>query len=115
MRSQYFNIILTTLFITISLLKGFAQIDDDQSNGVYREMYLKKSWNKLDKNQDEVYTKSENVRRWKRLRYLDLNNDKSISKEEYLKIKLPYLNHGGERKLNVLYKETKEGKREGIS
>ena len=102
------NILLVTAFIVFPFFKGVSQADD-QSNGQYRENYIKKSWKNLDKNRDQVYSKSENERMWKRLRHLDLNKDKAISKEEYHQIKLPYLNQGGERKLNVLYKETKEG------
>jgi acetyl esterase/lipase len=104
---QKLKVILTLLFITFPFLNGFAQIDD-QSKGVYREMYIKKSWGKLDKNKDGKFIKKENNRSWKHLNHLDINKDKIISKEEFSKTKIPYLNTGGERKLNVLYKETKE-------
>ena len=107
MQSQQFKLILITLLITIPFLKGFAQTDD-QSNGAYREFYIKKSWEKLDKNKDGKFSKKENERSWKRFKKLDTNKNEFISKEEFREIKLPYLNHGGERKLNVLYKKTKE-------
>ena len=107
MQSQQFKLILITLLITIPFLKGFAQTDD-QSNGAYRESYIKKSWKKLDKNKDGKFSKKENERIWKRFKKLDTNKNEFISKEEFRKIKIPYLNHGGERKLNVLYKKTKE-------
>ena len=107
MQSQQFKLILITLLITIPFLKGFAQTDD-QSNGAYRESYIKKSWKKLDKNKDGKFSKKENERSWKRFKKLDTNKNEFISKEEFREIKIPYLNHGGERKLNVLYKKTKE-------
>ena len=80
MTAQQLKVILVTLFITIPLLKGFAQTDD-QSKGVYREIYIKKSWKKLDKNKDSVYEESENKRFWKRLKYLDINKDNTINEE----------------------------------
>lgn len=109
MKSKKSKLIFLTLLITIPFLKSCAQTDD-QSKGAYRETYIKKYWKKLDKNNDNVYTESENKRRWKRLKYLDSNKNNTITKEEFQKIKPPYINHGGERKLNVLYKETKQGK-----
>jgi len=101
------KVILAFLFIIGPFLKGFTQIDD-QSNGTYRKLYIKKSWQKLDKNKDGKFLEKENSRSWKYLNHLDINKDKVINKEEFYKTKIPYLNTGGERKLNVLYKETKE-------
>jgi hypothetical protein len=101
------KVILAFLFIIGPFLKGFTQIDD-QSNGTYRKLYIKKSWQKLDKNKDGNYSEKEDSRSWKHLKHLDINKDKVISKEEFSKTKIPYINTGGERKLNVLYKETKE-------
>jgi len=101
------NILLVILFMAFPFLKGFSQTDD-QSNGVYRDIYIKKSWEKLDKNKDGKFTEEENSRSWKRIKKFDSNKDNEVSYEEFSEIKIPYLDHGGERKLNVLYKETKE-------
>ena len=107
MTSKQVKLKLLLLCITFPFLKGIAQTDD-QSNGVYRTIYIQKTWEKLDKNNDGKYSKKEDTRSWKRLIYLDVNKDNGISKDEFSKLKIPYLEQGGERKLNVLYKETKE-------
>ena len=106
-RKFNFNVSLVILCITFPFFKGFAQ-SEDQSNGAYREVYIKKSWQKLDKNKDGKFIEKENSRSWKHLNYLDFNKDNAISEDEFSKTKIPYLNTGGERKLNVLYKVTKE-------
>ena len=98
---------LLVLCATCSFFKGLAQTDD-QSNGAYREMYIKKNWDKLDTNKDGQFSERENNRRWKPLKRLDKNADNQVSYEEFSALHIPYLNTGGERKLNVLYKETKE-------
>jgi acetyl esterase/lipase len=106
-RKFNFNVSLVILCITFPFFKEFAQ-SEDQSNGAYREVYIKKSWQKLDKNKDGKFIEKENSRSWKHLNYLDFNKDNAISEDEFSKTKIPYLNTGGERKLNVLYKVTKE-------
>ncbi|WP_298946350.1 alpha/beta hydrolase [uncultured Polaribacter sp.] len=93
--------------MTFPFIKGFSQTDD-QSNRTYREYYIKKEWKKLDTNKDRKFTKNENTRRWKGLKRFDHNKDNAISEEEFRKIRITYINQGGERKLNVLYKKTKE-------
>ncbi len=102
------NILLVTVLMLLPFLKGFAQTDD-QSNGVYKEVYLNKTWANLDKNQDGQFSESENKRHWKRMTKFDTNGDNQISFEEFVaKKQVPYLNTGGKRKLNVLYKITEE-------
>ncbi|MDO7172419.1 alpha/beta hydrolase [Mariniflexile sp. AS56] len=101
------NTLLVILCITLPFFRGLAQAED-QSNGVYRDIYLQKSWQKLDENKDGLFIEKENSGSWKHLNYLDVNKDNGISKEEFSETKIPYLNTEGERKLNVLYKETKE-------
>ena len=101
------NLTLVVLFITFPFLKGIAQTDD-QSKGEYRDNYIKKSWEKFDKDKDGIFSESEDKRSWKKLKRLDSDADKRVSYEEFTAIQIPYLNTGGERKINVLYKETKE-------
>jgi len=89
-------------------LKGACQIDD-QSNGQYREVYINKSWTRLDKNKDGQVSEEDNKRLWKHLNRFDSNQDNQVSFDEYVcKAQVPYLNTGGKRKLNVLYKVTEE-------
>ena len=99
---------LLLLLITFPFLKVISQTDD-QSEGRYRELYVKKAWVKLDKNKDGQFSEKENERSWKKLKRFDANKDNQISFEEYAsKIQVPYLNTGGKRKLNILYKVTNE-------
>lgn len=106
---QKLKVILALLFIIGPFLKGFTQIED-QSNGAYREVYINKTWERLDKNKDGQFTEEDNKRIWKHLnKLLDTNEDNLISFEEFsAKKQVPYLQTEGKRKLNVLYKETKE-------
>ena len=72
-------------------------------------IYINKTWEKLDKNKEGIFSESENEHSWKRFKNLDSNNDNEINFEEFSSgIEVPYLNTGGKRKLNVLYKVTKE-------
>ena len=99
------TILLITIALFFPLLEGCAQTDD-LSKGEYREAYLNKAWGKSDTNKDGLLTETEieNPRNWKRLKKLDSNGDNQISLEEFYKKQIPYLNTGGKRKLNVLYK-----------
>jgi len=106
MKSLQLNFLLITVFLLF--VKGVAQ-SDDQSNGAYKNYYIQKTWNKLDENNDGKFTEKENVRSWKYKKKLDRNNDNVVSHQEYINnVEVAYLNIGGERKLNVLYKITKE-------
>ena len=108
-QSRKFNFSLVILCITFPFLKGIAQTED-QSNGAYREVYIKKTWERLDENKDGEFTEEDNKRIWKHLnKLLDSNGDALISFEEFsTKKQVPYLKTEGKRKLNVLYKVTKE-------
>lgn len=112
-KSEYLISIATKLvLIMVPFFYANAQYrNDDQSKGVYRDVYINKSWSKLDKNRDGKFSESENKdkRAFNRLRKLDRNKDNEISFEEYAsQVIIPYLDTGGIRKLNVLYKVTKE-------
>lgn len=102
------NTLLALLLMIFPFVKGMSQTDD-QSNGAYSKIYIKNAWQKLDKNKDGQFTEDENKRSWQKLKRFDANNDQQVSLEEYAnKLQVPYLNTGGKRKLNVLYKTTKE-------
>ena len=102
------NILLLTICMYFSCFKGYAQTED-LSNGQYHEIYINKTWERLDKNKDGHFSEEDNNRLWKHLNRLDSNEDNQISFEEFAaKKEVPYLNTGGKRKLNVLYKVTKE-------
>ncbi|WP_405575600.1 prolyl oligopeptidase family serine peptidase [Winogradskyella sp. Asnod2-B02-A] len=108
-RKFNFNVSLVILGITFPFLQGFAQ-SEDQSNGAYRDVYINKTWERLDVNKDGQFTEDDNKRLWKNLnKLLDSNGDALVSFEEFSANKqVPYLKTEGKRKLNVLYKVTEE-------
>ena len=108
-RKFNFNVVLVIICITFPFFKGIAQTDD-QSNGAYREVYINKTWERLDENKDGQFTEEDNKRIWKHLnKLLDSNKDDLISFEEFsTKKQVPYLQTEGKRKLNILYKTTNE-------
>lgn len=94
--------------MVFSCFNVYAQTDD-QSNGQYREIYINKTWESLDENEDGLISEEDHKRKWKHLYRLDSNEDNQVSFEEFSTNKhVPYLNTGGRRKLNVLYKVTEE-------
>ena len=97
------NILFLSIAIVFPFLECCAQTDD-QTNGAYREMHLNKAWENADINKDGHLTESEDKRKWRRWKKLDKNKDGQVSFEEFSKKQIPYLNTGGKRKLNVLYK-----------
>lgn len=108
------HILITCINLLTLLFLGFtnvacAQEKEDQSSGEYASIRAKRELSRLDKNSDGKYEKSENERVWKRYQYLDVDNDKSITSEEFKNIKLNHLKTDGKRLLNIPYKTTTEG------
>ena len=102
------NAVLTILFVVSPLLNGFAQ-SDDQSNGVYKELRINKIWKTLDSDNNQKFTENDDKRKWRRYKRYDINKDAVVTYEEFKsKFKSAYLKTEGKRKLNVLYKTTKE-------
>ncbi|NRD20692.1 carboxylesterase family protein [Winogradskyella eckloniae] len=102
---------LPFLFTILFFLNGISQniSNDDVSNGAYRTAFINKKWKELDTNKDGKFIENENKRRWKHAKILDTNNDNVVSYEEYkTNVVIPYLKTEGKRKLNILYKTTKE-------
>ena len=60
---------------------------------------------KIDKNGDGTFEKSEDEAAWKRYRQLDANHDGTLSIDELRKEQIASSEAGGERKLNVVYKQ----------
>jgi acetyl esterase/lipase len=102
------NVLLVTVFMIFPFFKGISQTDD-QSNGQYQEVYLNKSWERLDADKDGQITEADKKRLWKNLKRFDSNADNQVSFAEYAsQAKASYLQTDGKRKLNVLYKVTEE-------
>ena len=101
------DVIFLMLIVILPFINAFSQTDD-LSNGAYTQIYISKFLNKVDKNNDNIFSKSEDERIWQRHKYLDVDKNDELNQEELSKIEISYLNVGGKRKLNVLYKKTKE-------
>ena len=69
--------------------------------------------NKLDKNKNGTFEKSENPKAWKRLQKLDANNDEVLTVEELQQERKQEaavgLKSEGDQKLNIVYKKTSVG------
>ena len=108
LQRPHINMILIITFIIVPFLNVSAQ-SDDQSNGVYLETFAKKSWQALDPDNNLKFEEKEDSRSWKQFKNYDVNKDNVLTYEEFTNnFKIPYLNTQGKRKLNVLYKTTKE-------
>jgi len=100
--------ILAIIFITLPFFNGWAQ-SDDASNGVYQKVFNKKTWQILDLDNNQKFTENDDLSRWKQFKKYDINKDAVLTYEEFTNnFKIPYLITEGKRKLNVLYKTTKE-------
>ena len=63
---------------------------------------------KIDKDSNGTFEKSEDDRTWKRYRQLDSNKDQVLSIEELSELRPEYLETGGLRKLDLVYKTIDE-------
>ena len=94
--------------LSLSVNIGLAQESDANRDSLVRAT---RAMNKLDQDKNGSFEKSEakNEKAWKRFAKLDTNNDEVISIEEFRKwpnekAENVYLETGGERKLDVVYK-----------
>ena len=99
---------LMIAFTIASVWHGFSQ-SEDASNGAYKAFLLHKTWQKLDPDHNQKFTEPEDKRQWRRYKQYDVNKDSILTQEEFISnFRIPYLKTEGKRKLNVLYKTTKE-------
>ncbi|MEP5255333.1 MAG: alpha/beta hydrolase [Winogradskyella arenosi] len=102
------NRLLMIAFTIASVWHGFSQ-SDDVSNGAYKAFLLQKTWQKLDPDHNQKFTEAEDKRQWRRYKHYDVNKDSILTQKEFTSnFRIPYLKTEGKRKLNVLYKTTKE-------
>jgi hypothetical protein len=74
----------------------------------YADVYAARLMHRLDKDRSGGFEKAERERDWARLKGLDADQNGTVSLEELKKREINYLETRGERKLNILYKETQE-------
>ena len=106
------NYVLISLLLSLSANIGLAQETESDRESLVRAT---RAMNKLDQDGNGSFEKSEakNEKVWRRFKKLDTDNNEIISLEEFRKqpkAKPVYLETGGERKLDVVYKVV--GKRE---
>ncbi len=99
--------------VAISMLIGFAfaqQADSVVTDGD-RDSFVRATriMRQIDKDGSGTFDKQEDAAAWKRYRKLDANHDQVISVDELRQERIAYLESGGERKLNIIYKQTPEG------
>ncbi len=95
------HIIFTIVFCLLGVFNCIAQ-------DAYTVNYLTKEFKKIDKNRSGTIDQKESRKRWAKIESLDINNDGDITLEEYLNKEISVLATKGEKRLNILYKETAE-------
>lgn len=100
-------IAITALGISLPASPAFAQKSntpnaDEASKSLVR---AKRIMRQIDKDGNGTFEKTEDTATWKRYRKLDANRDNVISLDELGKQPSQYLETGGERKLEVVYKK----------
>ncbi len=107
----FFLWLITLLLPPVSL---FAQTDETSPGvaGSDRDSLVRATriMRKVDKDGNGTFEKSENAAVWRRYQKLDANKDKVISIDELRKERIATLASGGERKLNLVYKQVSERK-----
>ena len=93
---------------TISTLTGsaFAQETEPVATDATRGSLVRatRAMRDIDVNGNGTFEKDENAAAWRRYRKLDANKDGVLSIEELRKDRIAYLEPGGERKLDIVYK-----------
>jgi len=74
----------------------------------YEEVYADRVLSQVDKNINGQFEKSENEGEWKKYQKLDVNHDEVLTQDELTKADIQYLETGGDRRLNLLYKQAPE-------
>jgi acetyl esterase/lipase len=74
----------------------------------YEDVYASRILAQTDKDKNGSLEKEESPSDWKKFQTLDVNHDEVLTLDELKKADIQYLETGGERKLNILYKQTPE-------
>ncbi|PHS03527.1 MAG: lipase [Blastopirellula sp.] len=108
--SRYFHIYLTIIAISAFATTAYSQKTEPVAAADQASLIrAKRIMQKVDKNGNGTFEKTENAAVWNRYRKLDVNQDEILSIDELRKERTSYLETGGERKLNITYKQTPQG------
>lgn len=102
-----FHLLLIVFASTIALapVDLFAQAASSRAADRDALVRATRIMQKIDKDGNGTFEKSEDVAAWKRYRKLDANKDGVISTEELRKERIAYLETGFERALDLVYKQ----------
>ncbi len=112
MTRYYYHIYLIVFAISTFTGSAFAEETEPAAADSDRDSLVRATriMRKIDKDGNGTFEKNENAAAWRRYRKLDSNRDEVISIDELRKERIAYLESGGERKLNIAYKQTAQGK-----
>ena len=98
--------------VTYAASSAFSQETKSDDTGSDRDTLVRATriMNKVDKDGNGTFEKSENPNVWKRLKKLDVNKDEVLSIDELRKERSSYLETGGKRNLDLVYKQVGERK-----
>ena len=97
-----------TASIIITAGNSYALEPFVESKDSYTATYFKRVMANLDKNTDGQLQAEENEKLWKKNKHHDLNKDNVLDQEEFKNVTRGYIDHKGEKVLDVLYKKTEE-------
>ena len=110
--TKYFHMHVIAVVICTLTAPAFAQetesaaADGDRASLVRATRIMRK----IDKDGNGTFEKAENATAWRRYRKLDTNRDGVLSIDELRKERVAYLETGGERKLDIVYKQISQRK-----
>ena len=99
---------LLALFLITSV--ALTTMAEEQKPLSKAEVAAKRQLHRYDKDGNGRIEKHEDAKVWVRLRKLDKNRDGALTLEELKAVKVNYVPSKGEQKLEILYKQTSEGK-----